>query len=478
MPPNNAPRERALDEAELKTLAAAVVEKRRVGPKGREFEQPTVSPIVAAAIFAQLATAARPGEIAKATWTEVDLKAGTWKIPAATSKTGRPHLVALSPFAVEAFAILRDLAVDSPRVVSQGRAAIGRAVKDRQRAETKRATNKRAHSDALALDGGPWTLARLAPHGGHPNGRERHPAARDRALPQPHPADPRPDLSACGLRGRTAGGVPGVGRATREARTATPAHAAEGVRTVNRYSITYKFDDGSAVEIPLVDVQRRRIEQLQALAHLGDSEPLRRELATLAGAVVEQEQTAQKRIADGAAISAALRKKKRTALQDAVNEALKALGDTATNAEIRLWCLSAPQAQEARHPEYRLMEDRPGARSAPEVKHPPNLNLGGSSPIRSPRTGSVVTRWRLTMARKEIPAAAPAPRKLDPNPLDERLYGYRLLTCRHVTEMTGSTYRQRAKHKDFPPPIRITQKIRLYPSREILDWIESQRAAR
>jgi integrase len=61
------------------------------------------------------------------------------------------------PFALEAFQLLKDLAADSPRVVSQGRAAIGRAVKDRQRAETKRVTNKRAHSAALALPGGPWT---------------------------------------------------------------------------------------------------------------------------------------------------------------------------------------------------------------------------------------------------------------------------------------------------------------------------------
>jgi Arm DNA-binding domain len=81
VPPKNAPRERVLDEAELKRLAVAVVEKRMVGPKGREFKQAAVSPIVAAAIFAQLATAARPGEIGKATWKEFDLKAGTWKIP-------------------------------------------------------------------------------------------------------------------------------------------------------------------------------------------------------------------------------------------------------------------------------------------------------------------------------------------------------------------------------------------------------------
>jgi predicted DNA-binding transcriptional regulator AlpA len=89
----------------------------------------------------------------------------------------------------------------------------------------------------------------------------------------------------------------------------------------------------------------------------------------------------------------------------------------------------------------------------------------------------------MKMARKQVrTTAAPplfAPVAKDVNPLDERLYGYRLLTCRHVTELTGMTHRQRAKLEaggEFPPPIRITQKIRLYPAVAVMAWIDARKA--
>lgn len=82
------------------------------------------------------------------------------------------------------------------------------------------------------------------------------------------------------------------------------------------------------------------------------------------------------------------------------------------------------------------------------------------------------------MTRNKTPAAAPAPLPpKDPNPLDDRLIGYRLLNCRNVTELTGLTRRQRAKlekRREFPLPIRVTQKIRLYPARSVLAWIEER----
>jgi integrase len=49
----------------------------------------------------------RPGELRKAEWTEIDLDAATWRLPAARMKTRQPHLVPLSRQAVE---ILRELA--------------------------------------------------------------------------------------------------------------------------------------------------------------------------------------------------------------------------------------------------------------------------------------------------------------------------------------------------------------------------------
>lgn len=46
-------------------------------------------------------TAARSGEVRLATWTEVDLEARTWEIPAARTKTAKPQRVPLSDRAVE-----------------------------------------------------------------------------------------------------------------------------------------------------------------------------------------------------------------------------------------------------------------------------------------------------------------------------------------------------------------------------------------
>ncbi len=158
VPPRNAPKERALSEDELRALAEACTRRKRCGAKGREFELAEVPPTVAAALWAQLATACRPGELAAARWTEVDLKAGVWRIPAANAKTGKPHTVALSPFARDALGLLKELAAGAPEVLPMGRPALGRMVKDRQRAEKDRSPTKRAHSAALALPGGPWSL--------------------------------------------------------------------------------------------------------------------------------------------------------------------------------------------------------------------------------------------------------------------------------------------------------------------------------
>jgi integrase len=48
----------------------------------------------------------RPGELRHAEWSEIDLEAGEWNIPAAKMKMRQPHLVPLSSQAIE---ILRDL---------------------------------------------------------------------------------------------------------------------------------------------------------------------------------------------------------------------------------------------------------------------------------------------------------------------------------------------------------------------------------
>lgn len=55
------------------------------------------------ALEALILTAARSGEIRGATWTEVNLEAGMWSIPAERMKMGRVHHVPLAPQTVEAF---------------------------------------------------------------------------------------------------------------------------------------------------------------------------------------------------------------------------------------------------------------------------------------------------------------------------------------------------------------------------------------
>ena len=55
------------------------------------------------ALEALILTAARSGEIRGATWSELDLDGASWTIPAARMKTGKVHVVPLSPSAVAVF---------------------------------------------------------------------------------------------------------------------------------------------------------------------------------------------------------------------------------------------------------------------------------------------------------------------------------------------------------------------------------------
>lgn len=55
------------------------------------------------ALEALILTAARSGEIRGAIWSELDLQAGLWTIPAERMKMGRAHTVPLSPEAITVF---------------------------------------------------------------------------------------------------------------------------------------------------------------------------------------------------------------------------------------------------------------------------------------------------------------------------------------------------------------------------------------
>jgi len=71
--------------------------------------EPRTSDVVRLAFEFLILTATRTNEVQQATWSEVDLAARTWTIPAARMKSGREHRVPLSARAVEILTHVRTL---------------------------------------------------------------------------------------------------------------------------------------------------------------------------------------------------------------------------------------------------------------------------------------------------------------------------------------------------------------------------------
>lgn len=72
------------------------------------------------ALEALILTAARSGEIRGAIWSELDLEAGLWTIPAARMKKGRAHVVPLAPEAVAVFEHAKKFKVGASDLVFPG----------------------------------------------------------------------------------------------------------------------------------------------------------------------------------------------------------------------------------------------------------------------------------------------------------------------------------------------------------------------
>ena len=72
------------------------------------------------ALEALILTAARSGEIRGATWSELNLEAGLWTVPAARMKMGRTHVVPLSPQALAVFERARKYRVGASDLVFPG----------------------------------------------------------------------------------------------------------------------------------------------------------------------------------------------------------------------------------------------------------------------------------------------------------------------------------------------------------------------
>lgn len=151
------PVERNLSDAEIKELHT-------------KLNQSGLHPRMIAALWLILATGARVGEITKARWSDVDLTANTWHIPAEHSKNGREHLIQLSDFAkqqLNAMAEYRSnsylLAGARTRVTSNGvkpdtplsEKTITKAVHDRIRSVALKGRTQ--STGVLMLTGGEWS---------------------------------------------------------------------------------------------------------------------------------------------------------------------------------------------------------------------------------------------------------------------------------------------------------------------------------
>jgi integrase len=72
------------------------------------------------ALEAAILTAARSGEVRGARWSEIDLEAGTWTVPAERMKAGKAHVVPLSPAAVDVFRRAGELRVAGTDLIFHG----------------------------------------------------------------------------------------------------------------------------------------------------------------------------------------------------------------------------------------------------------------------------------------------------------------------------------------------------------------------
>ena len=114
------------------------------------------------ATWLMLSTGARIGEIACIRWSDVNLEARTWTIPAQYSHSGRVHVVPLSEFALRHLRPEDVIRRDS-QWVFPGRMndeplspkALGKQIRDRQRGTQIR--GRSAATRELLLSGGAWT---------------------------------------------------------------------------------------------------------------------------------------------------------------------------------------------------------------------------------------------------------------------------------------------------------------------------------
>lgn len=143
-------RDRVLSDEEIRQLS-------------RQLPDAGMSAMAEAAIWIALSTCCRIGELLDARWEHIDLKNGTWLIPAPKNK--RPHTVYLSDFALAQFQRLHGFSGELPWVYPNAREdgpicskTITKQIGDRQRAPAQGPMSGRSKkSESLRLPGGKWT---------------------------------------------------------------------------------------------------------------------------------------------------------------------------------------------------------------------------------------------------------------------------------------------------------------------------------
>ena len=121
-------RQRWLTEEEIPMFWAALERDRTeafADKIGKVQRHPAMSPAARAGLKVLLLTAVRTGELLKARWENVDLKAATWTVPVvdqkgtlAQAQRAKPWVVPLAPAALVLFKELKALAGESPWVMS------------------------------------------------------------------------------------------------------------------------------------------------------------------------------------------------------------------------------------------------------------------------------------------------------------------------------------------------------------------------
>ena len=142
-------RDRVLSEAEIRELRDKL-------PDGRFLHSTEL------ALWIQLSTCCRIGEILSAEWKNINLDEGAWKIPEENSKNGKAHVVYLSDFAIDKFKRLQEISgtstwcyPDRTGTKAVCPKTITVQIRDRQRG--KALSNRSGTPEALKLSGGEWT---------------------------------------------------------------------------------------------------------------------------------------------------------------------------------------------------------------------------------------------------------------------------------------------------------------------------------